>query len=125
MHPSFNEYGLAAFTILSFGRVYINRTGRIIIRDVAFFDNGPDDFHHGLVRIERDGKWGYADPTGRIVVPMQYSCALNYKDQYTDIGPILCVGCHSQKVGEYTDCDGGKWFRTDPHGTLTPTSPPK
>src|SRR5579863_5714907 len=49
MHPTFNRYGLSAFTIKSFGRVYINHTGRIVIRDVGSIDNGPDDFHHGLV----------------------------------------------------------------------------
>ena len=73
MYPSFNQYGLAPFTILSFGRVYVNRTGRIVIRDVAFMDNAPDEFHHGLVRIEHEGKWGYADPTGKITNGIHHS----------------------------------------------------
>src|SRR4051812_3127707 len=51
MHPAFNRYGLSAFTINSFGAVYINRSGRIVIRNVALMDNGPDEFHHGLVRV--------------------------------------------------------------------------
>ena len=59
--------------LLSFGRVYVDRSGRIVTRDVGFKDNAPDEFHHGLVRIERDGKWGYADPSGRIVVLMSRS----------------------------------------------------
>lgn len=57
MHTEFNRYGLSAFTIESFGRVYINRSGRVVIRDVGFVDNGPDEFHHGLVRINRDEMW--------------------------------------------------------------------
>jgi len=124
MYPSFNQYGLAPFTIESFGRVYLNRAGRVVIRDVASMDNAPDEFHHGLVRIERDGKWGYADPLGRIIVPLEYSCALNYKDQYQDIGPLLCVGCRMEQQGEYRPCLGGKWYLTDAHGKLTPTTPP-
>lgn len=124
MHPSFNQYDLAAFTIQSFGRVYINRTGRIVIRDVAFMDNGPDEFHHGVVRVEHDGKWGYADASGRITVPMQYSCALNYKDQHTDLGPLVCIGCRSEVHDEYRDCVEGQWFHVDAHGNLTPTSRP-
>ena len=32
MHPAFNQYGLAPFTIQSFGRVYVNRRGRIVIQ---------------------------------------------------------------------------------------------
>lgn len=124
MHPSFNQFGLAPFTIESFGRVYVDRTGRVVIRDVAFMDNAPDEFHHGLVRIERDGKWGYADPSGRIVVPVKYSCALNYKDQYSDIGPLVCVGCSVEQQGEYRACLGGKWYVADAQGKLTPTAPP-
>jgi len=29
MHPAFNRYGLSAFSIDSFGAVYINRSGRL------------------------------------------------------------------------------------------------
>ncbi|HKF47988.1 MAG TPA: hypothetical protein VKB38_11575 [Terracidiphilus sp.] len=120
----FNEYGLAALSVESFGGVYINRRGRLVIRDVAFIDNGPDAFHHGLVRIERDHKYGFADPSGHIVVPMEYSCALNYADQYQDVGPVVCVECRIEQQGEYHACLGGKWFRTDRHGHLTSTPAP-
>jgi hypothetical protein len=124
MHPTFNRYGLSAFTIQSFGRVYINHSGRIVIRDVAMIDNGPDDFHHGFVRINRDEMWGYSDPSGRIVVPVKYSCALNYKDQYQDYGPLVCSGCRLEKQGEYGSCLGGQWFQVDSHGHLKPASSP-
>jgi hypothetical protein len=124
MHPSFNRYGLSAFIIESFGNVYIDRAGRIVIRDVASIDNGPDDFHHGLIRINRGGKWGYADPTGRIVVPVKYSCALNFRDQFQNVGPIICVGCRWEQQGEYHACLGGEWFRTDSEGHLTPAHGP-
>jgi len=124
MHPTFNRYGLSPFTIQSFGHVYINHTGRIVIRDVATIDNGPDDFHHGLVRINHDQMWGYADPSGRIVVPVKYSCALNYKDKYQDYGPLVCSGCRLEKQGEYTSCLGGQWFQVDIHGHLEPAPSP-
>jgi hypothetical protein len=35
MHRAFNRYGLSSLTIEAFGRVYINRTGRIVNRNVA------------------------------------------------------------------------------------------
>ncbi|HTW80724.1 MAG TPA: hypothetical protein VME23_14355 [Terracidiphilus sp.] len=124
MHPSFNRYGLSAFWINEFGGVYVNHSGRIVIRDVALVDNGPDNFHHGLVTIERDGKYGYADPKGRIVVPMKYSCAINFRDQYSDVGPLVCVGCRIERQGEYGECLDGQWFRTDEKGSLTPSKPP-
>jgi hypothetical protein len=124
MHPSFNRYGLSGFWIQSFGRVYINRSGRVVIRDVAMMDNGLDDFHHGLVRINRDQMWGFADPSGRIVVPVKYSCALNYKDQNQDYGPLVCTGCRVEKQGEYESCRGGQWFKVDSHGQLEPAPAP-
>lgn len=125
MHPAFNRYGLSAFTIESFGRVYINRAGRIVIRDVAFMDNAPDEFHHGLVRINRDGMWGYADPTGRIIVPVKYSCAINEADTSKGAGPLVCVGCHTEQEGEYHACLDGKWFQADKLGHLTPARSPQ
>jgi hypothetical protein len=124
LHASFNRYGLSGFWIQSFGRVYINRSGRIVIRDVAFMDNGLDDFHHGLVRINRDGMWGYADPSGRNVVPVKYSCALNFKDKYDDIGPLVCVGCRIEQQGDYQACVEGTWFHVDRHGNLAPSPHP-
>jgi len=123
-HTTFNRYGLSAFWIESLGRVYINRSGRVVIRDVALMDNGPDDFHHGLVRINRDQMWGYADPSGRIVVPVKYSCALNYKDKYQDIGPLVCVGCRMEQQGDYHACVDGTWFHVDSQGSLTSSARP-
>jgi hypothetical protein len=120
MHPAFNRYGLSAFTIESFGRVYINRSGRVVIRDVGLMDNGPDEFHHGLVRVNRDGKWGYADPSGTIVVAVKYSCAINSEN----IGPLVCVECHIEHQGEYQACLGGRWFRADTRGHLAPSHAP-
>jgi hypothetical protein len=124
MHPAFNRYGLSAFTIDSFGAVYVNRSGCIVIRDVAFMDNGPDDFHHGLVRINRNGMWGYADSSGQIVIPLKYSCALNYRDKYDDIAPLVCVGCRVEQQGEHHACLDGQWFRVDSHRRLVPSHVP-
>jgi hypothetical protein len=120
MHPAFNRYGLSAFTIESFGRVYINRSGCVVIRNVALMDNGPDEFHHGLVRVNREAMWGYADPFGRIVVPVKYSCAINTED----VGPLICVGCRMEQTGEYHACRGGNWFKIDASGHLTPSHAP-
>ena len=120
MHRAFNRYGLSSLTIEAFGRVYINRTGRIVIRNVGLIDNGPDVFHHGLVRVNRDEMWGYADPSGRIVVPVKYSCAINSEG----IGPLVCVDCRTEQEGEYQACPYGHWLHTDSFGHLTPSHAP-
>ena len=119
-HPEFNRYGLSTLTIESFGRVYINRSGRIVIRNVALMDNAPDEFHHGLVRVNREAMWGYADPSGRIVVPVKYSCAINFED----IGPLICIGCRMEQMDDHRACHGGNWFQTDASGHLTPSHAP-
>jgi hypothetical protein len=103
-----------------FGRVYINRSARIVIRGVGLIDDGPDEFHHGLVRVNRDEVWGYADPSGRIVVPVKYSCAINSED----ISPLVCVGCRTEQPGEYQACLYSYWFHTDSCGHLTPSHAP-
>ena len=125
MHPSFNRYGLSGFLIQSIGFVYVNRSGRVVIRDVAMMDNGIDDFHHGLVRINRGRMWGYADPLGRIIVPLKYSCALNYKDKDEDIGPLVCVGCRIEQQGDYQACVGGTWFHVDSRGSVASAPSPQ
>lgn len=123
-YMTFNEYGLTALLVQSFGAMYVDHNGRVVVRDVALIDNGPDDFHHGLVRIMHDGQYGYADPSGRIVVPEKYPCAFNLTDEYTDIGPLVCVGCRTEKHGEYQACLDGTWFRADREGHLTPAKSP-
>ncbi|MBV9566065.1 MAG: hypothetical protein JOY90_37290, partial [Bradyrhizobium sp.] len=48
------------------GWIYVDRTGRVLERNVATMDNGADSFHSGLVRVTRDGKWGLATTRGRL-----------------------------------------------------------
>ena len=110
----FNQYGLVGLGLDQGGRVYVNREGRIVIRYVALMDNGADPFHHGLVRLERSGKYGFADPKGRIVVPIRYDGAMN-SDEY---GPSICVGCKAEGDGEYHYFTGGQWFTLDSGGRL-------
>lgn len=113
---TFNEYGLLGLGLDLGGRVYVNREGRIVIRYVALMDNEADPFHHGLVRLERAGKYGFADPKGRIVVPIRYDGALNSDEE----GPRVCAGCRVEQDGEYHYFAGGHWFDVDAGGRLHP-----
>jgi hypothetical protein len=110
----FNEYGLTWLQLFPGGYVYVNRNGRIVIRDVSQMDNGADWFHRGLVRLQRDAKYGFADWTGRIVVPIRYDGAGN-DDQ---AGPSVCVGCKTVQEGEHSSFVGGTWFSVDSRGGL-------
>jgi hypothetical protein len=64
---SFTEpHHLAWANVNGEGWVYFNRRGRIVVRNVAMFDNGPSPFHHGLVRIVSENKWGLAGSGGAL-----------------------------------------------------------
>ena len=63
----FSGQGLAAVVDDS-GWVYINRQGEKLIRPYVF-DNGPDYFSEGLARYVSDGKFGFFDEYGHIVIP--------------------------------------------------------
>jgi len=116
----FNAYGLTWLHLVPGGYVYVNRNGRIVVRDVSMMDNGADWFHRGLVRLERDGKYGFADWKGRIVIPIRYDGADNTDEE----GPKVCVGCRVERSGEYGAFVGGQWFSVDAHRHLHKTSGP-
>jgi len=49
--------------------MYARRSGEIVITNVAPFDNGPDEFHDGMVRVSKHGKFGFADRSGKLRIP--------------------------------------------------------
>ena len=101
---------------------YLNRAGLIVVRNVATMDNGANEFHHGLVRITKDNKWGLADIQGRMIVPLTYDGLLDYQ---ADVGWLACTGCKYVKHGEYGSFQSGNWVRLDRRGKVgSPTEPP-
>lgn len=110
----FNRFKLGWLHIDNIGFVYVNPSGRIVIRDVSIIDNGADYFHHGVVRLERNGKYGFANARGRIVVPIQYDGASNSDDE----GPTVNIGCKVEHQGEYSWCAGGKDYRVGSKGEI-------
>src|SRR5688572_27508625 len=69
-------------TIRTFGSVYdtaagfigIDMSGKTLF-EIYQFDNGPDYVEDGLFRIIKDGKIGYANELGDVVIEPQFSCA--------------------------------------------------
>jgi hypothetical protein len=97
------------------GWMYVNRRGKVVISVVPTFDNGPDEFHEGLVRFIENQKYGFADPKGKIVVPPQYDGAMPFEGGRAKV----CVGCAEKCVDrecEYHVFSGGKWFSVDKNG---------
>ena len=114
---SFDTHGLAAVNSRKAGWMYVNRRGKIVISGVPTMDNGADWFHDGLVRIVRNGKYGFANRRGEVVIPAIYDGAMNFEKGRA----AVCKGCESKCVDsgcEYHSFTGGEWFQIDAKGVI-------
>ena len=90
-----------------------------ILFTIYQIDNGPDYPSEGLFRIIDNGKIGFADVNGNIIIKPQFSFALPF--HYGLAG--FCKGCKFKKNGEYTEIVNGKWGFIDKKGKIV--IPPK
>jgi hypothetical protein len=103
-----------AWTALSTGFSYFDRSGRIVVTHVAPFDNGPSPFHEGLVRIVQNDKWGLADAKGKLIVPREYDGILEFEGGSW----LACIHCTIETMGEYHRFTGGAWVAIDRFGKV-------
>jgi hypothetical protein len=113
----FDGHGLAAVLSPREGWMYVNRRGRVVITGVPVYDNWADSFHDELVRIVRDGKYGFANRSGQVVISPVYDGAMNFEKGRATV----CKGCQDKCADR--DCEhhffaGGEWFRIDTKGTV-------
>jgi len=92
----FNEGGIAAVADES-GWYYIDRSNQFVIKPMLY-DNGPDYFSDGLSRFVKDGKYGYFDEFGKIVIEAQYDFAWPFKNGKAQVGE----DCQFVPDGEHT-----------------------
>ena len=93
------------------GMVAINRNKEVIF-EAYIFDNGPDYIVEGLFRIKRNGKIGYADPSGKVVIPAIYSCA----DPFENGKAKVALHCEVTSDGEHSSSESNEWFYIDKQG---------
>ncbi|WP_152286642.1 WG repeat-containing protein [Flavicella marina] len=108
-------------TIITFGIVIkkepqsligINRKGETLF-EVYPYDNGPDEFHDGLLRIMKNGKIGFANEKGEIIIKPQFECASIFENAIATV---------SNDCYLYYDQDGHlrseseSWFKIDKTG---------
>lgn len=91
--------------------IAINRKGERIF-DMYVFDNGPDDLVEGLMRIKQNGKIGFADSTGRIVIRPKYQCAYPFENGQAQV----TKHCSLIPNGEYHSMSSSSWFYIDKKG---------
>lgn len=113
----FDSHGLASVHSPREGWMYANRRGNVVISGVPVMDNWADSFHDGLVRIVRNGKYGFANLKGQIVIPSIYDGAMNFEKGRA----VVCKGCESKCTKpecEHHFFAGGEWFRINTKGTV-------
>ena len=109
-------------TIITFGIVVektgdrhdligINQKGQRLY-EIHWFDNGPDYIEEGLFRILRDGKTGFADTTGKIVIEPQFECA----EMFVDGQAKVTFDCVLEKDLDHTIMKSDSWFYIDRKG---------
>ena len=106
------------------GWAYLDRSGKVIVGGVAAFDNGPAAFHDGLVRVERGGKCGFADASGRLVIKPLWSGCLDFDGGVARV----CKGCAQSCDGgdcEHKSLKGGVWTCLDTRGRKKACPPPR
>jgi hypothetical protein len=78
-------------------------------------DNGPDYFSEGLARFIKNGKIGFIDKEGSVIV----SAKFNFVRSFSENLAAFCEGCKEIKIGEYTSIEGGKWGFINKAGEVT------
>jgi WG containing repeat len=108
----FDRFGLAPVYSHKYGWMYANRTGIVVVSGVYGFDNWADEFHGGLVRVTRKGKFGFANRKGAIVIAAVYDGAFSFKNG----SAIVCRQCRCERSGKHCVLRSGEWFRIDVSG---------
>lgn len=106
-------------TIRTFGAVMtqdnvcmgIDKNGKELFQ-IYFYDNGPDYIVENRFRIIKDGKIGYANELGEIVIQPQFQCA----DAFENGKARVTHDCELIKDGEYTMAKSESWFFINTNG---------
>lgn len=77
-----------------------------VIGDYIYDECGSES--SGLMVVKKDGKWGYIDKLGKVVVPIEYDASWN--EYYVDLGQTMQKDyCYAATGGYITLLKNGKW----------------
>lgn len=108
----FSPDGIAAVVDAS-GWAIIDHTGVVLVRPVVV-DNGPDEFHESLARFVDNGKVGFFDTHGRIVIPARFDWAAPFHEGRA----AFCHVCRTVVEDEHATVVGGRWGYLDRMGRV-------
>ncbi|WP_294311663.1 WG repeat-containing protein [uncultured Chryseobacterium sp.] len=97
----------------AWGYVY-DRKGNFLYRPFAY-DNGADYFSEGLRRFVKNGKVGFADRNGKVIIEAKHDFASPFHYGYA----AYCNGCDWEKTqDEHKAMVGGIWGVMDSKGQV-------
>lgn len=79
---------------------------------VYWYDNGPDYVVEDRFRIIQDGRIGYANEKGEIIITPQFACA----DPFEEGLARVTFECTQTREGEFTIDHSDFWFYIDLYG---------
>ena len=93
--------------------VAIDHKERILF-DIVFFDNMPEEFNEGLLRVKRNGKMGFANKYGQVVIP----CIYDFVDWFENGKARVALNARVVPLhnGEHTMIESDDWFHIDKKG---------
>jgi hypothetical protein len=116
----FDKYTICYMDIIKqFGIVLLNEKGFVgidnkdsILFNIFPYDNGPDEPSEGLFRIIKNGKIGYANLKGQIIIEPQFDCAESFKKGIAKVSD----DCDEVKDGEHSSWMSDRWYFIDSSG---------
>lgn len=107
-------------TIRYFGIVIENKSGKILgidkkgteLFEVFRCDNGPDYVESGLFRIIKNGKIGYANPEGKVIIEPKFDCAYPFKGDFAKVSD----NCETIKDEEHPIWKSNNWYQISKNG---------
>ncbi|MFP4662465.1 MAG: WG repeat-containing protein [Halanaerobiales bacterium] len=109
----FSEYGIAVVCDPLEGWIYIDKDGEFVIKPMIV-DNYYDEFSEGLARFEEDGKIGFFNQKGQVVIDPIYEYAHPFKNGFAQVAR----GVKKERMGEYTFIEVDKWGFINKKGEL-------
>lgn len=99
----------------AWGYVY-DRKGDFLYQPFMY-DNGPDYFVEGLRRFVKNGKIGFADRNGKVIIEPKH----DFVDYFNYGYASFCDGCDWEKTDdEHKSIVGGKWGIMNARGETVP-----
>lgn len=97
------------------GFVGLNLKGEIIFDAYTYGDFQLDDYSDGLCRIHRNGKIGYINKVGEIVIPCIYECADYFENGKARVA-LKCVHLANKITGDFEKNISDEWFYINKKG---------